>query len=167
MRLQRLEIAGFKSFPDRSELDVRPRRHRHRRPQRVRQEQRGRCAHVGAWRAERQEPARRRMEDVIFGGSDARKPTGAAEVGCRLGRRRRRVDAREARRGDAGRAHGCSRQADGERSRRMATDAPSLIERRAAHRPRRRSDAPAVPIGRERVSDRRRDRAGCATCTSC
>ena len=59
MRLQRLEISGFKSFCDRSELCVRPGRHRDCRPQRLRQEQRGRRHRVGARRTERQEPARR------------------------------------------------------------------------------------------------------------
>jgi chromosome segregation protein len=84
MRLQRLEIAGFKSFPDRSELTF----------------DNGVTAIVGpngcgksnlvdalTWvLGEQSAKSLRgdRMEDVIFGGSDARKPTGAAEVKLKL-----------------------------------------------------------------------------------
>ena len=85
MRLQRLEIAGFKSFSDRSELSF----------------DQGVTAIVGPngcgksnvadailWvLGEQSAKSLRgdRMEDVIFNGSDARKPTGAAEVRLLLG----------------------------------------------------------------------------------
>ena len=84
MRLQRLEIAGFKSFPDRSELTF----------------EQGVTAIVGpngcgksnvvdalTWVLGEQSARSLRgdrMEDLIFGGSDARKPTSAAEVRLKL-----------------------------------------------------------------------------------
>ena len=84
MRLQRLEIAGFKSFPDRSELTF----------------EQGVTAIVGpngcgksnvvdalTWVLGEQSARSLRgdrMEDLIFGGSDARKPTAAAEVRLKL-----------------------------------------------------------------------------------
>src|SRR5215218_8411359 len=80
MRLQRLEIAGFKSFPDRSELGF----------------DHGVTAIVGpngcgksnvvdaiTWVLGEQSAKSlrgERMEDIIFNGSEARKPTSAAEV---------------------------------------------------------------------------------------
>jgi chromosome segregation protein len=84
MRLQQLEISGFKSFSDRMHLSF----------------DRGVTAIVGpngcgksnvadaiTWvLGEQSAKSLRgdRMEDVIFNGSDARKPTGAAEVRLRL-----------------------------------------------------------------------------------
>src|SRR3954467_12587031 len=84
MRLNRLEIAGFKSFPDRSELAF----------------DQGVTAIVGpngcgksnvadaiTWVLGEQSAKSLRgekMEDVIFNGSDARKAGAAAEVRLRL-----------------------------------------------------------------------------------
>src|SRR6188474_2770148 len=84
MRLERLEINGFKSFSDRSELAF----------------DRGVTAIVGpngcgksnvadaiTWVLGEQSARSLRgekMEDVIFSGSDARKPTATAEVRLRL-----------------------------------------------------------------------------------
>jgi chromosome segregation protein len=84
MRLERLEISGFKSFSDRSELAF----------------DQGVTAIVGpngcgksnvadalTWVLGEQSAKSLRgekMEDVIFSGSDARKPTGAAEVRLKL-----------------------------------------------------------------------------------
>src|SRR5580765_7567645 len=84
MRLERLEIAGFKSFSDRSELAF----------------DEGVTAIVGpngcgksnvadaiTWVLGEQSAKSLRgekMEDVIFNGSDARKPGAAAEVRVRL-----------------------------------------------------------------------------------
>src|SRR5437868_110898 len=84
MRLERLEINGFKSFSDRSELSF----------------DKGVTAIVGpngcgksnvadaiTWvMGEQSVKSLRgeRMEDVIFNGSDARKPTAAAEVRLRF-----------------------------------------------------------------------------------
>ena len=84
MRLNRIEITGFKSFPDRSELTF----------------DEGVTAIVGpngcgksnvadaiTWVLGEQSAKSLRgdkMEDVIFNGSDARKPGAAAEVRLRL-----------------------------------------------------------------------------------
>src|SRR6476661_10198282 len=85
MRLNRLEIAGFKSFPDRSELTF-----DHGVTAIVGSNGCGKSKVVDAltWvLGEKSAKSLRgdRMEDVIFGGSDARKPTGAAEVRLKLG----------------------------------------------------------------------------------
>src|SRR5215203_711655 len=100
MRLNRIEIAGFKSFPDRSELTF----------------DAGVTAIVGpngcgksnvvdalTWvLGEQSAKSLRgdRMEDLIFGGSDARRPTGAAEVRLKLSGVAARVP------GQAGVGHG-------------------------------------------------------------
>ena len=84
MRLSRLHIAGFKSFPDRSELGFDD----------------GVTAIVGpngcgksnvvdaiTWVLGEQSAKSlrgERMEDIIFNGSDARKPTASAEVRLKL-----------------------------------------------------------------------------------
>ena len=61
-------------------VDLRQRRHRHRRAERLRQEQRRRCHDVGARRAERQEPARR-----SHGGRHLRRQRRAQADGRRRG----------------------------------------------------------------------------------
>src|SRR6188472_798133 len=75
MRLNRLEIAGFKSFPDRSELAF----------------DQGVTAIVGPNGCGKSNVVDAitwvlgdHMQDVIFQGSDARRPTSAAEVRLRL-----------------------------------------------------------------------------------
>src|ERR1043166_2659523 len=84
MRLQRLEINGFKSFSDRSELAF-----DHGVPAIVGPNGCGKSTVADAitWvMGEQSAKSLRgeRMEDVIFSGSDARKPTAAAEVRLRL-----------------------------------------------------------------------------------
>src|SRR3954452_1602912 len=104
MRLQRLEIAGFKSVPDRSELTF----------------DTGVTAIVGpngcgksnvvdalTWVLGEQSAKSlrgERMEDVIFGGSDARRPTGTAEVRLKLSCVAARVPGQPS--GSNGRHHG-------------------------------------------------------------
>ena len=91
MRLSRLHIAGFKSFPDRAELGFDD----------------GVTAIVGpngcgksnvvdaiTWVLGEQSVKSlrgERMEDVIFNGSDARKPTASAEVRLKLSQVARRA----------------------------------------------------------------------------
>src|SRR5262245_2554223 len=84
MRLQRLEIAGFKSFPDRSELACDTGVTAIGGPNGC---GKGNVVDAITWvLGEQSAKSLRgdRMEDVIFGGSDARKPTSAAEVRLRL-----------------------------------------------------------------------------------
>src|SRR4026209_2240252 len=84
MRLERLEIAGFKSFSDRSELAFDEGVTAIGGP--------NRCGHSNGadaitWVLGEQSAKSLRgdkMEDVIFSGSDARRPGGAAEVRLRL-----------------------------------------------------------------------------------
>ena len=164
MRLERLEIAGFKSFSDRSELAFDRGRHRDCRSQRLRQEQRRRRHHVGPRRAERPQPARR--ED---GGRHLQRQRRAQADGDRRGasapeRRHEPSVAGEPRPGPTATAMamatatgtGTGMAAGGGRPRR-----PRALHRRAgrdipSNRPRRRADSAAVSLRRERVPDRRR-----------
>ena len=157
MRLDRLQISGFKSFSDRSELAFDD----------------GVTAIVGpngcgksnvadalTWVLGEQSAKSLRgdkMEDVIFGGSDARKPTGAAEVRLRLSgvpmpppagadRRRQRQRQRH--------GHGHGRRGR-QRPRDRSPGRPRPARPRAG-RARRGGHAAPVPLGRERVPDRRR-----------
>ena len=96
MRLNRLEISGFKSFPRSRGRRVRSRCHRDRRPERLRQEQRRGRHHVGARRAEREEPARRahagrdlqrqRRPEADRGGRSAAQARRRADAGRPRGR---------------------------------------------------------------------------------
>src|SRR5438477_6873055 len=106
MRLQRLEINGFKSFSDRSELAF----------------DKGVTAIVGpngcgksnvadaiTWvMGEQSAKSLRgeRMEDVLFNGSDARKPTAAAEVRLRFSGVLSALTAPPFEHGSNGHAHG-------------------------------------------------------------
>ena len=83
-----------------------------------------------------------KMEDVIFSGSDARKPTGAAEVRLKLSGVTVAAVARD---GDGLRAGPRHASRPGPA---MAT-APTPIARRS--QPRGRGHPAAVPLGRERV----------------
>ena len=128
MRLERLEINGFKSFSDRSELAF----------------DKGVTAIVGpngcgksnvadaiTWVMGEQSAKSLRgekMEDIIFSGSDARKPTAAAEVRLRFtgvlktvsgsGVSRKHADGNGQRRAMAPNGNG---NGHGERQRHMAT----------------------------------------------
>ena len=140
MRLERLEINGFKSFSDRSELAF----------------DKGVTAIVGpngcgksnvadaiTWVMGEQSAKSLRgdkMEDVIFSGSDARKPTAAAEVRLRFSgvlktRQRpgvsRRADA-GARNGHDGNGHDGNGHGNGTRQRHTAT--ANGTRRRTGHR---------------------------------
>ena len=172
MRLERLEINGFKSFSDRSELAF----------------DKGVTAIVGpngcgksnvadaiTWVMGEQSAKSLRgdkMEDVIFSGSDARKPTAAAEVRLRFSGFLKTVSgpAFPAEPGLDGDGHA---QRPTERQRQRQWERPSrrrpsaIAHDRQCRRRRRdrrdhpvgrarsRGDAPVVPFGRERVPDRR------------
>ena len=175
MRLERLEIAGFKSFSDRSELAF----------------DRGVTAIVGpngcgksnvadaiTWVLGEQSARSLRgekMEDVIFSGSDARKPTATAEVRLRLsgvtGLAEAAETVAEANGNGHGNGHGNGNgiggggtaTADGE-ARRCSTsrsNIPSNAGRDVG------ADSTALSLRRERVSDRRRAVPAAATSTSC
>src|SRR5947207_7531473 len=84
MRLQQLEISGFKSFSDRMHLSFDRRVTANVGPNGC---GKSNVADAITWvLGEQSAKSLRgdRMEDVIFNGSDARKPTGAAEVRLRL-----------------------------------------------------------------------------------
>src|SRR5713226_8176021 len=84
MRLERLEIHGFKSFSDRSELAFDNRVTAIVGPNGC---GKSNVADAITWvMGEQSAKSLRgeRMEDVIFNGSDARKPTAAAEVRLRF-----------------------------------------------------------------------------------
>ena len=185
MRLERLEINGFKSFSDRSELAF----------------DKGVTAIVGpngcgksnvadaiTWVMGEQSAKSLRgekMEDVIFSGSDARKPTAAAEVRLRFsgvlktvsgpafpssGRRQR---PRNGNGHGNGNGNGNGHHGNGRRRRRdRGGSRRSVAASRgrgddSVGRARSRGDAPAVSLRRERVPDRRRRSAACATSTIC
>ena len=81
MRLTKIKLAGFKSFVDPTHVSFPQQSLRHRRPQRVRQVERHRRRALGHGRAVRASHLRGdSMADVIFNGSSARKPVGAASV---------------------------------------------------------------------------------------
>ena len=146
MRLNRLEIAGFKSFPDRSELTFDD----------------GVTAIVGpngcgksnvvdalTWvLGEQSAKSLRgdRMEDVIFGGSDARKPTAAAEVRLKLSGVAARVPGNGIDGGAADlRDRGAPRSSGGWST--MPAVSRWQSRTTAADRARRRADAAALSVG--------------------
>ena len=168
MRLERIEINGFKSFSDRSELAF----------------DKGVTAIVGpngcgksnvadaiTWvMGEQSAKSLRgeRMEDIIFSGSDARKPTASAEVRLRFS-------------GVVKGVTGPAFPADGKSRGRTATDTAAMTRRRTREwqwhdrqwprswptetvsaeaadsvgRARGRGHAAALSVGRQRISDRR------------
>ena len=148
MRLERLEISGFKSFSDGSELAF----------------DGGVTAIVGpngcgksnvadalTWVLGEQSAKSLRgdkMEDVIFSGSDARKPTGAAEVRLRLSGVPCAADARRPANGHRPTArHGNGH--DGARPRPTGT---SSHRASVAERSRATSRSPGGSIARARAS---------------
>ncbi len=173
MRLERLEISGFKSFSDRSELAF----------------DEGVTAIVGpngcgksnvadaiTWVLGEQSAKSLRgekMEDVIFSGSDARKPGATAEVrlasvwigGPAVQRRHSRLGRTRADRvprGRSGRQRSLGRPLQRQRQRPWQRQWASARRSRVARgdcarlHARRRGHAAAVPVRRERIPDRRR-----------
>ena len=178
MRLERLEINGFKSFSDRSELAF----------------DKGVTAIVGpngcgksnvadaiTWVMGEQSAKSLRgdkMEDVIFNGSDARKPTATAEVRLRFSGFLKTVSgpafpAGAAARGPRERKRPCERQrprhgnGNGNGNGHHAGEGANGHERDDRRRGRHQRDHPvgcargrghaaAVPLGRERIPHRRR-----------
>ena len=158
MRLHRLEIAGFKSFPDRSELTF----------------EQGVTAIVGpngcgksnvvdalTWVLGEQSARSLRgdrMEDVIFGGSDARKPTAAAEVRLKLSGVAARVpgDGPPVSGRDSGNGTAVSGSESFLQSVSCAVEEPPLIVRDV--------EPCAVSTRSRRSSSHRRRSAGSATC---
>lgn len=80
MRLKKLEITGFKSFREKVVVDFFSRNQRHCRPERLRQEQHRRCDPLGHGGTAGQDLRGKKMDDVIFNGSDEAAPVGMAEV---------------------------------------------------------------------------------------
>ncbi len=158
MRLERLEINGFKSFSDRSELAF----------------DKGVTAIVGpngcgksnvadaiTWVMGEQSAKSLRgdkMEDVIFNGSDGRKPTASAEVRLRFSGFLKTVSGpafpAEANGHEqvSGNGHGNGvGLVSGNGSSHPAADIDTIIQSVA----REIEVAASVPIGRKRISDRR------------
>ena len=77
--LKALELAGFKSFADRTRFRFPGRDHRRRRPKRLGQIEYRRRYQMGAWASQSAKSLRgKEMADVIFKGSQTRSPAGGA-----------------------------------------------------------------------------------------
>ncbi len=85
LKLKKIQILGFKSFCDRTEVALPGEGYCcRRRAQRMWQVQHSGRRDLGAGRAKRQESGGGKMEDVIFAGTRDRKPLGMAEVSITL-----------------------------------------------------------------------------------